>query len=58
MQGRIYVRLPWCDTKQSSAELIPILIGVDGKARSIIEKYNAGLFYEPENELEKTLLNQ
>ena len=28
---------------------IPILIGVDGEARAIVEKYNAGLFYEPEN---------
>ena len=29
---------------------IPILIGVDGEARDIIEKFNAGLYYEPENE--------
>jgi glycosyltransferase involved in cell wall biosynthesis len=27
----------------------PILLGVDGQAREIIEKYNCGLFYEPEN---------
>jgi glycosyltransferase involved in cell wall biosynthesis len=27
----------------------PILLGVDGQAREIIENYNAGLFYEPEN---------
>lgn len=27
----------------------PILMGVDGEAREIIEKYHAGLFFEPEN---------
>ncbi len=27
----------------------PILLGVDGEAREIIEKYNAGLYFEPEN---------
>ena len=41
---------------------IPILMGVDGEARAIVEDFNAGLFYEPENQkdfLEKvaTLLN-
>jgi len=35
---------------ENAAMEIPILIGVDGEARSIIEKYNAGLFFEPENE--------
>ena len=34
---------------ENAAMEIPILIGVDGEARSIIEKYNAGLFFEPEN---------
>ena len=29
---------------------IPILLGVDGESREILEKYQAGLFYEPENE--------
>ena len=28
---------------------IPILIGVEGEAREIVETFNAGLFYEPEN---------
>ena len=28
---------------------IPILLGVNGEARNLIEKYNCGLFYEPEN---------
>ncbi len=28
----------------------PILLGVDGQAREIVEKYNAGLHFEPENE--------
>lgn len=35
---------------ETAAMEIPILIGVDGEARSIIEEFNAGLFYEPENE--------
>lgn len=34
---------------ETAAMQIPILIGVDGEARSIVEEYNAGLFYEPEN---------
>ncbi len=34
---------------ETSAMEIPILLGVDGEARSIIEQYDAGLFYEPEN---------
>lgn len=34
---------------ENAAMEIPILIGVDGEAREIIESYNAGLFYEPEN---------
>lgn len=28
----------------------PILLGVDGEARMLIEKYNAGLFFNPEDE--------
>ncbi|MDW8002985.1 MAG: glycosyltransferase family 4 protein [Deltaproteobacteria bacterium] len=28
----------------------PILLGVDGEAKKIVEKYRAGLFFEPENE--------
>lgn len=35
---------------ETAAMQIPILLGVDGEARSIVEKYNAGLFYEPENQ--------
>ena len=34
---------------ENSAMGIPILLGVDGESRSILEKYGAGLFYEPEN---------
>ncbi|MFA9409120.1 MAG: glycosyltransferase family 4 protein, partial [Candidatus Dadabacteria bacterium] len=34
---------------ENAAMEIPILIGVDGEARSIIEKYNAGLFFQPED---------
>ncbi len=35
---------------ETAAAGIPILIGVDGEARLIVEKYNAGIFFEPENE--------
>lgn len=37
---------------ESVAMNLPILLGVDGETRSIIESYNAGLFFEPENESE------
>jgi len=35
---------------ETAAMEIPILLGVDGEARSIVEQYEAGLFYEPENQ--------
>jgi len=35
---------------ESSAMLKPTLLGVEGQAQKIIEKYNAGLCFEPENE--------
>ncbi len=28
----------------------PVLLGVDGESREIIESYNAGMYFEPENE--------
>ncbi|WP_417462406.1 glycosyltransferase family 4 protein [Kordiimonas sp.] len=34
---------------ESAAMQKPILLGVDGEARGIIERYNAGLYFEPEN---------
>ena len=34
---------------ETSAMHIPIMLGVDGEARELVEKYGAGLFYEPEN---------
>uniref|UniRef100_UPI003217979D glycosyltransferase family 4 protein n=1 Tax=uncultured Draconibacterium sp. TaxID=1573823 RepID=UPI003217979D len=34
---------------ENAAMEIPILMGVDGEARSIIEDYEAGLFFEPED---------
>ena len=37
---------------ESVAMNLPILLGVDGETRAIIESYNAGLFFEPENESE------
>jgi glycosyltransferase involved in cell wall biosynthesis len=44
---------------ESSAMEKPILLGVDGESRQIIETYSAGIFFEPENEsdfLEKLYL--
>jgi glycosyltransferase involved in cell wall biosynthesis len=44
---------------ESIAMNIPILLGVDGETRSIIEHYHSGIFFEPENEkdlIEKTIL--
>lgn len=35
---------------ETAAMHIPILLGVDGEAREMIEEYGAGLYYEPENE--------
>lgn len=35
---------------ETAAKGIPILLGVDGETKKIIETYDAGLFYEPENE--------
>lgn len=37
---------------ESAAMQKPILLGVDGQAREIIERYNAGLYFEPENKME------
>jgi glycosyltransferase involved in cell wall biosynthesis len=34
---------------EASAMKKPILLGVDGQAREIVEEYNAGLFFEPGN---------
>ncbi|HML84539.1 MAG TPA: glycosyltransferase family 4 protein [Bacteroidales bacterium] len=35
---------------ETSAMQIPILLGVEGESKAIIEKYQAGLCFEPENE--------
>lgn len=35
---------------ESAAMEKPILLGVDGEARDLVETYNAGLYFEPENE--------
>ncbi len=52
------VNLKKCDTFKSvipskifenAAMLKPILLGVDGESRGIIESYQAGLFFEPEH---------
>jgi len=34
---------------ETSAMKVPILLGVDGEARSIVESFNAGIYFEPEN---------
>ena len=34
---------------ESAAMGIPILLGVDGESRHIVERYKAGLFFEPEH---------
>lgn len=34
---------------ESSAMQVPILLGVDGESKALIEKYRAGLCFEPEN---------
>lgn len=34
---------------ETAAMRIPILIGVDGEAREMIEEFGAGIYYEPEN---------
>lgn len=46
---------------ENAAMRIPILMGVDGEARQIVEEYGAGICFEPENEqdfLEKLTLLQ
>ena len=35
---------------ETAAMSKPILLGVDGEARGIVESFNAGLFFEPEDE--------
>lgn len=34
---------------ETSAMHVPIMLGVDGEARKLVEQYGAGLYYEPEN---------
>ena len=34
---------------ETAAMRIPILLGVDGEAREIVEEFGAGIYYEPEN---------
>ena len=35
---------------ENAAMLKPILLGVEGEAKKVVEQYNAGLCFEPENE--------
>jgi len=37
---------------ENAAMQKPILLGVDGEARMLVEKYQAGLYFEPENEID------
>lgn len=34
---------------ETAAMQVPIVLGVDGEARNLVESFHAGLFYEPEN---------
>lgn len=34
---------------ETAAMNVPIMLGVDGEARALVEQYGAGVFYEPEN---------
>lgn len=36
---------------EAAAMRRPILLGVDGQAREIVEQYNAGLYFEPEDKM-------
>ena len=33
------------------ASTSPILLGVDGESKALIEKYNAGVYFDPENKI-------
>lgn len=37
---------------ENAAMQKPLLLGVDGEARMLVEKYQAGLYFEPENEID------
>lgn len=37
---------------ETAAMNTPILLGVDGEARKIVESYGAGIFFEPENKVD------
>jgi glycosyltransferase involved in cell wall biosynthesis len=37
---------------ENAAMEIPVLLGVDGEIRELIQQYDAGLYFEPENESE------
>lgn len=39
---------------ENAAMEIPILLGVEGEAKDIVESYHAGIAFEPENELDFT----
>ena len=39
---------------ENAAMMKPVLLGVEGESKAIIEKYNAGVCFEPENEAELT----
>ena len=46
-----YLKVIPSKTFELAAMTIPILLGVDGEMRSILEKYSAGKFYEPEESI-------
>ena len=47
---KIYTQVIPSKIFESAAMQKPILLGVDGEARQIVEKYKSGIYFQPENE--------
>jgi len=48
-KDKAYLKVIPSKTFELAAMNIPILLGVDGEMRSILERYKAGVFFQPEN---------
>ena len=48
-KDKAYLKVIPSKTFELAAMNIPILLGVDGEIRSILEKYNAGVYFQPED---------